>query len=125
MLSEEVILDRKRWIEELYSGRLKKATDALIEIEGQDIGYCVLGVGAILQYGYVDDDEHDEDDIGGRFGLDENQVDYLLTMNDGGMISKISSGRIKSIRSESAPTRDFKFMARWIEIVTALQRQSG
>lgn len=138
-LSEEIQLDRKRWIELLNSSNYIQVTGDLEkfdEVTGESKGYCVMGIGGLLQHGEVGPEPvHDEDDIGNLFGLTHKQVEYLIAMNDGGEMD-IPTGNVilaegfeklyvaekKRIRSRTALARDFVFIGRWIEIVTALQR---
>jgi hypothetical protein len=134
VLSEEIILDRKRWVDELTSGRQIQITGDLHD-KGK---FCVMGVGGYLQEPEsLINEELTEESIAEMYGLPRVAGSYLFHMNDGAPMSirvgekmEVVAGQAvlmseyKTIR-EDAPSRSFEFMGRWLEIYTALERIYG
>lgn len=134
MVTDEVRQARGEWLSALRSGAYKQGGGMLMW-NGNPCGtqHCCLGV-ALDATEYPDmvyatqwmssfDDEAAYRDLERLFGLNPKLRGYLVSMNDGGNTGL--GAPWSSIRSSNARQRSFEFIARFLEVVFALEAQGG
>jgi hypothetical protein len=133
VLSAIAIEKRAEWIKALRSGKYYQTTGQLFESvylpseEGpaysndpQDFLYCCIGVAnACLHSDWLTTCHIVSyyERFRNELSINEQISYYLMAMNDGGTAFKLGC----VIRCSTASSRDFKFIARFVEILTALQ----
>jgi hypothetical protein len=120
-MDENTVLYQKKWLHELETTDVVQCTGNLIEGDG---AMCALGLGVYAALG----DEEIVDTFGNQaagalLGLSKKASIYVYSMNDGQSLYSLDRP-FKSIRGEKAEPRDFRFIARWLEIYFALERMA-
>lgn len=132
-------LDKRRadWITALRSGKYHQVKGHLymptypFNPDGPKSGFCCIGVAAkelnsvsiqrSIDAGVTANYDSDYELVKSRMDMTQLHFDYLMSMNDAnGDVYR--PGVDKAIRKSTSPRRDFKFIARWLEILFALER---
>lgn len=126
---DELTANRINWIRELREGNRKQGSDSLID---EWDGYCCIGVACSIK-GTTDEElgcgyDSSYDLFCEWYGVEPKLKQYLIAMNDGTRVTVNTDGSFvgdycingKLIRTKNAPSRDFKFIARFLEVAWGL-----